>query len=603
MARNPETQATKPQHPVRRAAARWARAWRAFLPFARRHRSQFWKATAAAFLTVGCRLAFPWPLRALLGPWLESDGAGGESAALLAPALEDVLPLAALFFAIILVLGLAEFYQRLAVARFSIAWVRDIRAEAFRAAHRVDSHNLSVRTGDLVARLIGDTARLKAGLKGFLVHVATNGILFVGVTLILMWIDVRLGAVMAVACSLVLFASLWGAYRVFERYLKLRKKEGKLADRIQEALEEGPEEESFARVNYSSGQHEASVVRIQGITTFVSHAVLGLAALVAIAIGVSGLQSQRIDPSDLFIFFLYVVTLHRPAVRLARQGTRIGKMMACGDRLYRLLSAARKVEDEEPLPPLGRELRLKALTVGPPEGEGGNPRLAGLDFRIPAGQKVVIVGTPGSGKSTLLEVLAGNLERTAGKILWDERKLHKVSSAGRSRQLAYLSEQPFWSRRPLRSLLKGHDSPVSDALLELTGAADVIARQPEGLDTPVGSSDLSRGEARRVALARLLASDRSLYLLDDPALDLDPNQVRAALASLGSRPQATVMITASSRESVPGFDRVLELREGRIVADSAPFVPEPEPLAAEAASRRSEEAAPIAAPQGEGGGT
>ena len=147
----------------------------------------------AALLVVAARLALPWPLRALAEQWIPSEGA--QAPFLLSNVPEGVsapLAMGAAFFAILLILGLCDFIERLHFARFSIGTVKDIRADAF--ARATQSNSIArKRPGDLVARLVGDTARLKTGLKGFLVHVATNVVLFVSVSIVLFVLNPTLG--------------------------------------------------------------------------------------------------------------------------------------------------------------------------------------------------------------------------------------------------------------------------------------------------------------------------------------------------------------------------------------------------------------------------
>ncbi|RMH01255.1 MAG: ABC transporter ATP-binding protein [Planctomycetota bacterium] len=554
--------ATKPLKPKK---TRWLRVWRTFLPFARPHRRPFWLATGAALAVVGSRLAFPLPLKGLLKPWLKGEHA--------AEAPEGAVLYGLAFFGVVLAMGLADYYQRLQVARFSIGWVRDIRAEAFRAAARVDPRAMSLSSGELVARLVGDTARLKAGLKGFLTHVATNGAYFLGVTLILLLNDWILGSVIAAASILVLGVTWYGARRLYRRYLELRKKEGKLATRIQEALEEDPLEGGFARVNYSSGRHEATVVRIQGQTTVASYFILGLCTLGALAVGIQGHTSGRVSADTLFLFFAYALMLIRHAVKLSRQGTRIGKMMACGERLERLIRAGRKAERKEvELAPLTRRLKLQGVRVVANNRDGNRSRLGPLDLEIRAGEKVAVTGPAGSGKTTLLELLAGSLELSEGKIRWDEAKLHKLPVGAIAAQVGHLGSEPFWLRKTLReSLGLGPGEPGREAreILADCGLERLLDRLPAGLETKLGPGELSRREARRVALAAALLRPASLLLLDEPFLDLPVGAGERLARRILGHP-GTVLAGLADPAAATGFDRVLRLEAGRLAGEEEP---------------------------------
>ncbi|MBL7007486.1 MAG: ABC transporter ATP-binding protein [Planctomycetes bacterium] len=553
--------------PLKRRKLRWLRVWRTFLPYARPHRKPLLRAALASAMVVGSRLAFPLPLRALLGPWLKSPEPGAPVSA-----PDDAMLLGLAFFGVVLALGVAEYLQRLQVAKFSIGWVRDIRAAAFAAANQVDPREMNFSSGDMVARLVGDTARLKAGLKGFLTHVATNGALFVGVTAIILSIDLVLGAVVAAAGALVLSVTWIGARRVYFRYLELRKKEGKLANRIQDSLLEDPREGSFARVNYSSGVHEATVVQLQVRTTLAAHTILALATLLSLWIGIGALESGRLSTDHLLTFFILLMVLHRPAVRLSRQGTRIGKMMACGERLERLIRAGREAEaDHRALPPLSGKLKIKRLSSSAGNKDGQRLRVGPVSLSVPAGQKLALLGGAGSGKTTLLDLLAGELLLDEGKILWDGEKVHDLPLRAVAEQVGYLADRPFWMRRPVREVLglpEGELPEEARAVLADCGAESLLRSLPAGIDTKIGPQELSRSDARRLALARILLGRQSLVLLDNPGADLTSRDAAAVFRRLAADPARTVVVAAHDRAGLESFDRFVELRDGQVVSDS-----------------------------------
>jgi ATP-binding cassette, subfamily B, bacterial len=549
----------------RKRRARWRRIWQTFIPFARPHRGEFGKSCGMAVMVVGFRLALPWPIREILKPWLNESNQAAEHWYFSPWAIGSV------FLFLVIGLGYSEFRQRVHVARFAIAWVRDIRAQAFRSAYRLDPQALKSSSGDLVARLVGDTARLKAGLKGFLTHVATNGLFFLGVGLVMMWIDPLLGLIVLASGIGVCWITLRGAERLYKHYLKLRKKEGRLADRIQEALDHGPRDSKFAKVNYSSGHHETHVVRIQGITTLASHTLLGVATFAALLIAFHGLKTGRLETSQMLLFFFYMLELHRPMVRLSRQGTRFGKMMACGNRLERVIhSADLEHRSEQILAPLSKKLVLKEAVVSGKDSR----RLGPLNLTIRAGEQIAILGTPGSGKSTLLALIAGQLVQKSGKILWDGSKLHKLPAYERAEEIIYLPENPQWMRQPLDELICDEGASVADPeLLQLTGADQVLTRFSLGLKQKLSSQDLSAGEARHLDLARVLHSKASVLLLDDPLRDLDLKQSDGLLRRLEDQSKTALVVLAEPK-LITRFSRAIVLQDGQILYDGMPaFMP------------------------------
>ncbi len=553
---------------------RWRRILKAFLPFAKRHRPQFLTSILFGLGVVGLRLALPWPIRSLLGPWLSADPAATEPM----PTAEwysDPWVVGVLLMAIVVGLGLFEFRQRVHVARFAIAWVRDIRADAFFAANRIDPRALQTTSGDLVARLVGDTARLKAGLKGTMTHVVTNGIFFLGVGILMLWISPLLGAIFLVAGVLVFFITLRGAEKLYLQYLRLRKKEGKLATRIEQAVYAGDQSASFTKVNYSSGKHETNVVRIQGRTTLTSHAVLGVATLIALVIGFQQLEAKAIDPGHMLIAFIYMIELHRPLVRLCRQGTRIGKMMACGNRLERILRAADNPKYAlSELPALSKKVRLKAARLE----DHGRIRLQAEDVRFYRRKCSVIIGAAGAGKTTALDVLSGQLELSEGKVLWDKLNLSKMSTLEMAKRIAYLTDQPQWPQQSLRSLLDlKDDQQAKSEVFELCGLQNWFAQLSNGLDSPVSASELSTQQRHGLALAKLLHQNADLVLWDDPFRHWSEPQVVAALKHLRNESRA-IVLTAGTAPTLEGVSdlRLLQIEAGLLTEATAATPTQPD---------------------------
>lgn len=340
-----------------------ARGWIAIRSLARfmpRHRGWFAKGALAAMVVVAARLALPWPLRAVADRWLDVGATGvgtseqGGLFAFVPAGVDPVLAMGGAFLLIILALGLSDLIERFCFAQFSIGVVRDLRAKAFKVAVgiRGDEAEIAlaqldkkdgkengrfVRSGDMVSRLIGDTARVKNGLQGFLVHVATNGLVFLGVTVILFTLDVFLGVIFAVAGLATVAVAAWAANRMFHAALLHRTKEGKLAEQIRKALKPNRETRDFARINKSSGRYEASQTRTQGIATFAAHGIFGITVLAALWVGVNGIEAGRASPGDIVLLMMYALLMRTPVVQLARQGARTGKILGAAYRVVQVL--------------------------------------------------------------------------------------------------------------------------------------------------------------------------------------------------------------------------------------------------------------------------
>ena len=192
-------------------------------------------------------------------------------------------------------------------------------------------------------------------------------------------------------------------------------------------------------------------------------------------------------------------------------------------------------------------------------------RLAPLDLASPGGELIALVGPNGGGKTSLLRALAG-VEDTAGTVRIDGESLAGLPEARRRRLLSFLpaSREIAW--------------PIAvDDVIGLSGATrgriDILITDfalHRFVDRPIGS--LSTGERARALLARAMATQPRLLLLDEPLSNLDPYWVLRTLDLLRDAAQAgaTVMVALHDLALVERFDRLLLLEGGRIVGDGPP---------------------------------
>jgi iron complex transport system ATP-binding protein len=215
---------------------------------------------------------------------------------------------------------------------------------------------------------------------------------------------------------------------------------------------------------------------------------------------------------------------------------------------------------------------------------GGRVVLQDVDLRIEAGW-TAIVGPNGAGKSTLLRALAGLLKPASGRVQLSGQDLLHLSTAERARGIAWLAQLGETSgelsvretvalgriaQRGLLAALDAHDQAVIDGALRLTECEPWAERLV---------TELSGGERQRVLLARVLATEAPVLLLDEPTTHLDaPHQVVLArlirrLAGDTSTPRSVVTVLHDLPIALRA-DHLLVMHQGRIAAQGAPSDPQ-----------------------------
>ena len=219
-------------------------------------------------------------------------------------------------------------------------------------------------------------------------------------------------------------------------------------------------------------------------------------------------------------------------------------------------------------------VRLNNVTYTYPSSS--TPALHELSLEIPAGQKVAILGKSGSGKTTLAHIVRASLHPDAGAVALFGRPLDYASSR-RAPEVGYISQNPHLFNRTLRDNITLGTTIATDeqlhAILRKVGLDDLISKLPDGLDTIIGETGrgFSGGEAHRIALARVLAADTPIVLVDEPFAALDPDTEQALLNTLfAACEHQTLIIITHHLAQINRFDRVLFIENGCLTLDGAP---------------------------------
>ena len=199
-----------------------------------------------------------------------------------------------------------------------------------------------------------------------------------------------------------------------------------------------------------------------------------------------------------------------------------------------------------------------------------------LNLQIKAGQRVGLVGHSGAGKSTLINLIQRFYDIQSGEILIDGQNIARVTQSSLRRNIAVIPQDTSLFHRSIMDNIRyGRLDASDEEVLEAAKKAHAhgfIEELPEGFETHVGERGvkLSGGQRQRIAIARAILKDAPILILDEAtsALDSESEQeIQAALQNLMA--DKTVIAIAHRLSTIQNLDRLLVMKEGRIIEDGA----------------------------------
>jgi ABC-type multidrug transport system fused ATPase/permease subunit len=203
--------------------------------------------------------------------------------------------------------------------------------------------------------------------------------------------------------------------------------------------------------------------------------------------------------------------------------------------------------------------------------------LSDFNMTIPKGSMVGIIGPSGEGKTTIVDLLLSLIRPQTGEILVDNKNLQLINNTKVKQHIGYVSQDIFLMNDSVRNNIKFYNDNISDqeiiAAAKMANIYDFIIKQPKGFDMFVGERgmELSGGQRQRIALARVLARKTDVLILDEATSSLDNESEIAIQKTIEDlHGKVTIFIIAHRPTTVLGVDRLLVLKNGRIIEDGLP---------------------------------
>lgn len=356
---------------------------------------------------------------------------------------------------------------------------------------------------------------------------------------------------------------------------------GKLNDHVQETLTGvrtlralGLEERSATRFAELAEAAAATSLRAQRWEAAFEPAVgVTLISATALTLGLGGylVWHDELTIGTLTAFSMYLGLLIWPMFAAGWVLALLERGRAAWGRLQPALDAPLSIDDHGTLDRVqSGALRFDNVTFSYPGHQA--LALSGLQFDLPSGQTLGLVGATGAGKSSVLRLILRQYAAQSGNIVWGGQLLSDYKLDALNRAISWVPQEPFLFSASIAeniALAKANASrPEVEQAARLASIHDDIVRMPQGYDTPVGEKGiaLSGGQRQRVAIARALLTDAPLLLLDDALSAVDTQTETDILQHLRrARTGRTALIVSHRLSAVVDADHILVLKQGRVI--------------------------------------
>jgi ABC-type multidrug transport system fused ATPase/permease subunit len=439
------------------------------------------------------------------------------------------------------------------------------------------------QTGQLMSRATVDLQGVRFFLGYGLIFFFQNVLTVVSVTIVLFFVDWKLAlVVLAVTPFLVLVA-----YRYSHvAHPTLRDVQQKLADvatvseenivgvHVVKAFAQEPAEEGkFAGRNEAlfgqtirANRQRATYVPLLSFMPLLAQAGVLLVGARMVAHG-------SLSVGAFVSFNLYLGLLVMPLRSLGMWIGQAQRATASGERIFQVLDEPEEIGDKTAaveLPPGDGEIRLENVSFS---YLPGRPVLEHVDLALDAGTTLALIGHTGSGKTTLASLVPRFYDVDSGRVLVDGVDVRDVTLASLRREIGVIPQDPFLFSTTVRENIAFGRPEMTDAEVErvarLAQAHEFVERLPQGYETVIGERGitLSGGQRQRIAIARALAVDPRILILDDATASVDATteaQIRAGLREVMSG--RTTLIVAHRLSTIALADEIVVLDNGRIAA-------------------------------------
>lgn len=436
-------------------------------------------------------------------------------------------------------------------------------------------------TGDLMARITEDVSRVRMYLGPAIMYGVSLLTLFPMVIFYMISVNAELTLYSLLPLPILSVSIYFVNNLINERSEKIQRSLSELSTYVQEAFSGirvlkafVREEDSAREFTVKSEEYKTksiNLTRVNALFFPLIMALVGISTIITVYVGGIQVIEGRIGYGVIAEFILYVNILTWPVTSLGWVTSIVQRAAASQTRINEFLDIKNDIVSSTNLTSdIQGRIKVENLSFYYPDS--GIQALDQVSFEIKAGQTLGIIGTTGSGKSTIANLLMRMYDPTSGRIEVDGKDIKDYNISALRKQIGFVPQDVFlFSDTIANNIAFGIDHPDKELIEKAAKDADVfqnIVDFPKGFETMLGERGitLSGGQKQRVSIARAIAKEPTILILDDCLSAVDTKTENSILTALRKIMENRTSVIISHRVSSAKLaDHIIVLDDGKII--------------------------------------
>lgn len=485
-----------------------------------------------------------------------------------------------LWFALIaLSIFVLTYAQNIVQTYISERVARDVRTELAAKISLQDHASIQALTpAKLLTNLTSDIDAVKTFVSQAVPSLVSSAFLILGISIVLLFLDWPLALAILGIVPLIMgtfFLVMGRVRKLFRRAQeaidKLNKviNESILGSALIRLLNSQPHEyKKFVDANVEARDISLSILRLFASLIPIIVFTTNLATLIILSLGGYFVIHGRMSLGDFTAFNSYLAILIFPLIIIGFTSNIIAQAQASYQRVVDVLTREDKKRDGNVMAPSQGEITVEHVSLYADE----KVILKDISFTAPVGSNVALIGPTAAGKTQLLYLLTGLTSPTQGQITYAGQPLQAYDSVSLHQRIGFVFQDSILFHLTLRENIAFSKTVTDEELRKALIASeliDFVQTLPQGLDTVVSErgTNLSGGQKQRIMLARALALQPSILLLDDFTARVDAQTEQTILRNIRAYyPHTTVISVTQKIAPVQAYDQIILLMEGEALA-------------------------------------